>query len=319
MAVLPSLVDKALATAHLDAVDALRALFLCASCMILSVSLLDSLRSRFVHYGARATVTTESNSTPSQFSKTTGILDYLASLKVPHSYFIHFYIVSILSSSFWAVQLLYHGQAFQAIATRIHSDHLQKTMSITQIMLCWLLMLVQGFRRLQECFTFSKPSSSQMWFGHWLLGIAFYLAISVALWIEGTATLLSHRLSLNDVTVTNAPSLGTFLCVPIFLFASGLQHDAHQHLFSLKKYTLPSHPMFRRIVCPHYTAECVIYLSLALLAAPRGEMINKTVLSALVLVSVNLGVTAAATKCWYMQKFGENSVRERWNMIPWLY
>jgi 3-oxo-5-alpha-steroid 4-dehydrogenase 3 len=131
--------------------------------------------------------------------------------------------------------------------------------------------------------------------------------------------ILSHKLSLDDVTVTIAPSLRTFLCLPIFLFASGLQHDAHHYLSSLKKYTLPSHPLFRTIVCPHYTAECVIYLSLALIAAPRGEMINKTVLSAALFVAVNLGVTAGVTKCWYMQKFGEEPVRGRWNMIPWVY
>ncbi|KAB8236334.1 hypothetical protein BDV23DRAFT_171730 [Aspergillus alliaceus] len=322
MDVLPRLVDRALAIAHLDAVDALRAFFLFASCTILSVSLLDSLRSRFVPYGARATVSFESDSTPSELSSSSPlshILDYLASLKVPHSYFTQFYVVSVLSSVFWGAQLLYHGQAFQAIATRIHPEHLQRTMSINQIMLCWLLMLVQGVRRLHECFAFSKPSSSQMWFAHWLVGIAFYLAISIALWIEGTESLLSHKLSLDDVTVNIAPSLRTFLCLPIFLFASGLQHDAHHYLFSLTKYTLPSHPLFRRIVCPHYTAECAIYLSLALLAAPRGELINKTVLSAAVFVAVNLGVTAAVTKRWYMQKFGENSVRERWNMIPWVY
>ncbi|OGM44620.1 protein DFG10 [Aspergillus bombycis] len=319
---LPSLVDRALATAHMDAVDVLRAFFLFASCTILSVSLLDSLRSRFVPYGARATVTVESDSTPSKPSSSspiTHILDYLASLKVPHSYFTQFYVISLLSSIFWALQLMCHGQAFQAIATRVHSEHLQRTMSINQVMLCWVLMLAQGVRRLHECFAFSRPSSSQMWFVHWLAGIAFYLAVSIALWIEGTETLLSHRWSLDDVTVNNAPSLRTFLCLPIFLFASGLQHDAHHYLFSLKKYTLPSHPLFRSIVCPHYTAECAIYLSLALLAAPQGEMINKTVLSAVVFVTVNLGVTASETKRWYMQKFGENSVRERWNMIPWVY
>ena len=107
--------------------------------------------------------------------------------------------------------------------------------------------------------------------------------------------------------------------MPIFLLASGIQHDCHHFLFSLKKYTLPTHPAFRRIVCPHYTAECVVYLSLALLAAPKGEIVNKTLLSALAFVVINLGTTASNTKQWYLRKFGEDSVRERWNMIPWIY
>lgn len=115
------------------------------------------------------------------------------------------------------------------------------------------------------------------------------------------------------------PSLRTFLCLPLFLFASGVQHDCHHYLFSLKKYSLPTHPLFRTIVCPHYTAECVIYLSLALLAAPPGELVNKTLLAALGFVAVNLGVTAGTTKNWYMQKFGADAVRDRWNMLPGVY
>lgn len=59
-------------------------------------------------------------------------------------------------------------------------------MSVSQVMVCWALMMVQGVRRLRECLVFSKPSSSRMWFVHWLLGIAFYLATGIAIWIEGT-------------------------------------------------------------------------------------------------------------------------------------
>lgn len=47
-------------------------------------------------------------------------------------------------------------------------------------------MLIQGVRRLNECLSFSKPSSSKMWFVHWFAGIGFYLAVTVAVWIEGT-------------------------------------------------------------------------------------------------------------------------------------
>lgn len=196
---------------------------------------------------------------------------------------------------------------------------MQQSMSIHQVFLCWALMLIQGARRLYECKAFAKPSASRMWFVHWLVGLAFYLAVSVALWIEGAGALLSHKVILDDLKVTIAPSLRTFVCIPLFLIASGIQHDCHHYLFSLKKYTLPTHPIFRRIVCPHYTAECVIYLSLALLGAPKGEVVNKSLLSALVFVVINLGVTAANTRHWYMRKFGEESVRERSNMIPWVY
>ena len=73
------------------------------------------------------------------------------------------------------------------------------------------------------------------------------------------------------------------------------------------------------MICPHYTAECLIYLSLALIAAPKGESINKTILAALVFVTVNLGMTADMSKEWYEGKFGKESVAGRWRMIPLIF
>lgn len=58
-------------------------------------------------------------------------------------------------------------------------------MSINQVTLVWLLMTVQGIRRLLESLTLGKSSSSKMWFVHWALGISFYFAMSFAVWIEG--------------------------------------------------------------------------------------------------------------------------------------
>ncbi|KAL4765699.1 putative 3-oxo-5-alpha-steroid 4-dehydrogenase [Aspergillus foveolatus] len=327
------LVDSALSTANMDAVDALRAFFIFAACTIFSVSLPDSLRLRFIPYGARATIaaaesetsatsTSTSKSTsaaPASVSAVTRALDYAAALRVPHSYFTQFYVILVLSSIFWALQLLSHGRAFQAIVARIRPEHLDQAISINQVMLCWCLLLTQGLRRLHECLSFSKPSSSTMWFVHWFAGLGFYLAVAVAVWIEGAGTVLTHQLSLNDFDLTSRFSGRTLLSLPIFLIASGIQHDCHHYLSSLKKYTLPTHPMFNWILCPHYTAECIIYLSLAFLAAPKGEIMNKTLLSAVFFVAVNLGITASTTRQWYRQKFGESAVQGKWNMIPLIY
>ena len=61
-------------------------------------------------------------------------------------------------------------------------------MSKDQIILIWGLISIQGARRLLESRLFLKPSASQMWFVHWVLGIAFYLALGVTAWIEGAGT-----------------------------------------------------------------------------------------------------------------------------------
>lgn len=46
---------------------------------------------------------------------------------------------------------------------------------------------------------------------------------------------------------------------------------------------------------------------------------NKTILTALIFVTVNLGVTADASKEWYEAKFGKESVAGRWRMIPLIF
>ena len=79
------------------------------------------------------------------------------------------------------------------------------------------------------------------------------------------------------------------------------------------------HPIFQVLVCPHYTAECVIYLSLAIISAPKGAVINKTMFTAFLFVSTNLAVTASMTKEWYELKFGKEAVAKRWKIMPSLY
>jgi 3-oxo-5-alpha-steroid 4-dehydrogenase 3 len=77
--------------------------------------------------------------------------------------------------------------------------------------------------------------------------------------------------------------------------------------------------MFRFLVCPHYTCECIIYFSLAICAAPDGHLCNRTMICALLFVLANLGATASGTRQWYINKFGLESVAGKWNMIPYVF
>jgi len=161
---------------------------------ILAANALPTLQTRFIRYGSRSATfvstqkpiaVTQQESGPSLNS---GLVDramaFLAKLQVPHAWFLHFYVVSIVSSIFWGIQLVTHSSLLQAISVQ-ESRPPSRAMSFDQVRLTWLLMLVQGMRRLYECVLVSKPSKSSMWFAHWLIGIAFYLAIGVAVWIEG--------------------------------------------------------------------------------------------------------------------------------------
>lgn len=125
----------------------------------------------------------------------------------------------------------------------------------------------------------------------------------------------------NDLAgaLTVDTQLKAAIALPLFLSGWVMQHQCHKHLAGLKKYSLPDSGMFHYLVCPHYTCECLIYFSLAVLGAPPGQWCNRTLLSVLTFVAVNLGVTAYGTKNWYIEKFGPERVKAKWTMLPFVY
>lgn len=118
-----------------------------------------------------------------------------------------------------------------------------------------------------------------------------------------------------------------------------MQHDCHVYLASLKKYTLPAHSVFETLVCPHYFAECIIYLALAIMSAPRGRgvVLNTTMVTGLLFVGSCLGCSSLMSREWYENKFGRHTMEReffcflfsglpllislsgRWNMIPYIF
>lgn len=147
------------------------------------------LRDRFVNYGARSTSYSQSSPRcsvqPRRQSLLGRTMDWLASWSVPHAWFLHFYLASVCASAVWA--LVYFKSASSTLRVdRSLLDASEAQMTPAQVTLAWLLMLVQGSRRLWESVQFQKASTSRMWFGHWALGIIFYAMMSVAIWIEGT-------------------------------------------------------------------------------------------------------------------------------------
>ncbi|KAI9812136.1 MAG: hypothetical protein M1827_004802 [Pycnora praestabilis] len=323
----------------MDPVQLLRGLFLLAASTVLFVNFIPALRNRFLVYGSRATpilsaeqiaaqadydldhkpVESRYIQTPeSPHELFVSCLDHIAAYNVPHSNFEHFYGASVIASFFWAFQYYFQGRLFLFVTSHVKNGNIEASMSSDQVLLAWTLMTIQGMRRLYESIAIAKPSPAKMSFIHWVLGIAFYLAINIAIWIEGTPVLRNTKPSISNISFS-APTIRTFLTLPLFVLASGIQYDCHSYLASLPKYTLPVHPVFQHLIYPHYTAECIIYISLAFLAAPKGEMLNKTIVTALIFVAINLGVTAESGREWYVRKFGADSVKDRWRMIPYVY
>lgn len=146
-------------------------------------------------------------------------------------------------------------------------------------------------------------------------GKKFITAQDQLLTFETDAILQSWKAPTTAILLTpRVPSVLAF-----FFVAWIKQNECHRHLASLKKYTLPSEGMFKYVVCPHYACECAIYLAMSFMAAPSGDLFNKSVLCGLVFVVVNLGVTAHGTKQWYASKFGAEKVQPKWKMIPFVF
>lgn len=154
-----------------------------------------ALKSRFIIYGARATPPSKAtDKKPSTQYGTRDLLntclDLLANLQVPHTWFLHFYVVSLLSSIFWAYQILTGGFFFKFIAAkeRSASPDPKPSMSTDQLALVWSLMTLQTVRRLWESIQTANPSTSKMFLAHWLMGLIFYLYMGIAIWVEGAGT-----------------------------------------------------------------------------------------------------------------------------------
>ncbi|KAK0621367.1 hypothetical protein B0T17DRAFT_494031 [Bombardia bombarda] len=235
--------------------------------------------------------------------------------QVPHSWFSAFYLVSLACSLFWLVQYLAGGAVLHAIVSQQASAP-GPSATIGQVVVAWSMMFLQGSRRVYEHALVFRRSNSKMWIVHWVLGLGFYLFTSVSIWVEGSRAVLDKSIGDTDGF---APLIKIFVAIPVFLFAWVNQYKCHKHLAGLKKYSMPDEGLFRRLVCPHYTCECLLYLSMTIVAAPEGQLCNKTLLCALTFVSVNLGVTASGTRKWYVDKFGIKLVVEKWNMIPFVF
>lgn len=307
----------------------LQAFYLLASVALLFVYLTPVLNKRFLAYGARDAAEPprgkqDSSTNLESQTKAAGmnlLLDRIANLKVPHRWFIHFYVVSVLSSALWAHQIITQGQLYCFVASFAPAS--DDPNPCIRVVGCWALLAIQGMRRLYECLR-QPQGSSTMWVGHYVMGIAFYLATSIAIWIEGLPALKAFHALGNDCNVTykasKEPVAVSDLIANAVIFGCFMdQHVLHTHLASLKKYTLPTHPTFQWIVAPHYTCECLIYLALAFLSRPSGYYLNHTMAAALVFVVINLGISADGTKKWMQTKFGNGSVAKKWRMLPGIW
>lgn len=160
-----------------------RTAFLVAAASVLSLSLLPRhVRGLLMDYGPRRRGA-DPRSSPARSA-----VDAVASCgQVPHSWFWHFYLGSVGLSALWAWQYASRGRVMALVAeAQARRSSGQPSVELGRVCLAWLMMAAQGSRRLLECLVVIKPGKTPMWIVHWAVGLAFYAAMSVSVWIEGS-------------------------------------------------------------------------------------------------------------------------------------
>lgn len=205
------------------------------------------------------------------YGKTKTGISKFEQLYIPKRCFIHFYYWHFMLSTgsvVWYFMNNYHELGDDAFVIVL------------------LMNLVQANRRLYECLYISKwNNSSKIHITHYIAGIFFYTAINL------TPILLRN--------LGNEPlnsKLLISLVVIAFTLVSIDQYRNHYHLASLKKYSLPTHGLFKFVLCAHYFDEIVIYFLFALLYT---SLVYTLIL---LWVFVNLSTSANESWKWYIKK-----------------
>ena len=175
----------------MDTILICKIFFTIGTAVDLGGTLIPSFRQKIMNYGPRKIALSKSREEQASQSYITTVFDFLASMQVPHTWFIHYYLASVLSSIFWGLQIFTRGKAFEFMTA--YTTPPVPGMTANQVFLAWACMAFQGTRRLYECVTLTKPSQSKMWAGLWVIGILYYVFMGISVWIEGISESSSRQ------------------------------------------------------------------------------------------------------------------------------
>ncbi|KAK9458156.1 hypothetical protein V1511DRAFT_454229 [Dipodascopsis uninucleata] len=243
---------------------------------------------------------------------------------VPKRFFVHFYIVSVLLSA-WSIYMVVPCTLFKSCSNVMYLHHRDRmvfswlrmslfrwlfffksdVVSLPRASTALIVLFVQSARRWYECLYVEKMSNTaRIRVGHYVVGIMFYVAAIPSVWCDA--------LEFENIHDTDLPPSGAIV---LYIFAAMGQFLAHQRLSQLKKYSPPPpSALFQYIVCPHYTCEILVYVSIAWMCN-----FSKASISVLAWTTVNLCASAEQSRAFYVSKFGEECVAGRWNTIPLLW
>lgn len=145
-----------------------------------------------------------------------------------------------------------------------------------------------------------------MWIGHYVAGIFFYILANIAMILEQNPR---DPNKMFDISHT----LGIIAC----LLCQYWQHDVHKQLAALRatckpgEYKNPKEGTFRYFVAPHYSAEILMYATMALLNWSSVSLWLVAIWTVVILY-----VSAYQTQLWGEEKFDD--WESRWIILPGL-
>ncbi|XP_068134676.1 polyprenol reductase [Hyperolius riggenbachi] len=253
---------------------------------------------------------------------------WLHHFDLPKRWFSHFYYLSVIwnGALLWLVcRTLLSGAHMpvwlESLLYLFNKEPHQKTSgeelsTILALSLIWL----HSLGRLAECRYVSVFSSGVINLAQYCLGIGFYIFIGI--------TLLDHpQLDVKTVTISDLASQLHWYHVMgmlVFCWASVHQHRCLVILASLRKnksgkvvsltHAVPRGDWFEMVSCPHYFAELLIYISVAMMFGFAHTTWW------LVVLFVLFNQSGAAVLCheFYHEKF-EDYPAHRKALIPYLF
>jgi len=259
-------------------------------------------------------------------------------IQIPKSAFGHFYVFAgiLMPSLLYLVLHVYlfgielpnwmiHGLDFLATRGRARSKVTPEGITLA---LC--LMTMQTWRRMYECFYVNAPSKARMNLLHYLCGYIHYACVGLGIVSHAPGLIRPHSLHLPGhdeartikwVHIELSPlnvSLVQLVAAAVFVWAWRHQFIAHKIFARTKRqaasaggYGVPQGDWFNYISCPHYAAECLIYLSLVFV---MGTDHTTGLFIALWVVS-NQMVVAILSHQWYLKNYPNYSKKA---IIPFI-
>ncbi|NWI50535.1 PORED reductase, partial [Calyptomena viridis] len=242
-------------------------------------------------------------------------------------WFIHFYVVSVLWNGFlliWLLRAEFLGESLPSWIQHMHHAFGRDSQSEdmgnehSSALLVLLLLWLHSCRRLAECLWTSVFSNGVIHVVQYCFGLGYYIAVGLTVLCQVPAN------------IRNGKELSVQICwyhivgIMMYIWASLHQHRCLAILANLRKsksgkvvslsHSVPFGDWFESVSCPHYFAELLIYVSMAITLGFQ----NVTWWCVVIYVLFNQALAAVLCHEFYQKNFSSYP-KQRKAFIPHVF